>query len=168
METVYIETTIVSYLVANPSRDLILAAHQEATREWWNEQRPRYHCVASDEVIREASLGDPAMSRRRLEALAGMTVLRVTEEVRLLAKDLLAQQILAPAVIADALHTATASIHEADYLLTWNCRHLAMANPHLQKPLRSFMAAHGLTLPDICTPIELAEYGSHESESHSR
>jgi len=59
-------------------------------------------------------------------------------------------------VLADAIHAATASIHPADYLLTWNCRHLA--NPHLQKQLRSFMAAHGLNLPEICTPIELADH----------
>ena len=156
METVYIETSVVSLLVANPSRDLILAAHQEATREWWNEQRPHYRCVTSDEVVREASFGNPDMSRRRLEALAGMPVLVVTDEVRLLAQDLLAQKVLPPTVIADALHAATASIHRADYVLTWNCRHLA--NPHLQKQLRSFMAAHGLTLPEICTPVELAEH----------
>jgi predicted nucleic acid-binding protein len=156
MEIVYIETSVVSLLVANPSRDLILAAHQEATREWWNDQRPLYRCVTSEEVLREVSCGDMEMSRRRLEALAGMLVLVVTDEVRLLAKDLLAHKILPPSVIGDAIHAATASIHQADYLLTWNCRHLA--NPHLQKALRAFMAAHGLTLPEICTPIELAEH----------
>jgi hypothetical protein len=154
METVYIETSVVSLLVAKPSRDLILAAHQEATREWWNEQRPHYRCVTSDEVIREASCGDPEMSRRRLDSLAGMLVLAVTDEVRLLAKDLLEQRVLPPTVISDAIHASTASINQVDYLLTWNCRHLA--NPHLQKSLRGFMVAHGLTLPEICTPIELA------------
>lgn len=156
VEIVYIETSVVSLLVANPSRDLILAAHQEATREWWHDERPYFHCVTSDEVVREASLGDPDMSRRRLEALAGIPVLLVTDEVRLLAKDLLVQKVLPPVMIADAIHAATASIHQADYLLTWNCRHLA--NPHLQKQMRSFMAAHGLSLPEICTPIQLAEH----------
>ena len=71
METVYIETTVVSYLVANPSRDSILAAHQQLTRQWWQDERQRYHCVTSSEVWREASLGDAEMSRRRMEALAG-------------------------------------------------------------------------------------------------
>jgi len=156
MEIVYIETSVVSLLVANPSRDLIVAAHQEATREWWDQERPHYRCVTSDEVVREVSFGDVDMSRRRLEALAGMPVLLVTDEVRLLAKDLLGERILPPAVIADAIHAATASLHQADYLLTWNCRHLA--NPHLQKPMRFFMAARGLILPEICTPIELAEH----------
>ena len=119
MEIVYIETSVVSLLVANPSRDLILAGHQEATREWGDEERPYYRCVTSNEVVREASLGDPEMSRRRLEALTGMPILLVTDEARLLAKDLLAQKVLPPTVLADAIHAATASIHQANYLLTW-------------------------------------------------
>ena len=152
METVYIETTVVSYLVANPSRDLILAAHQEFTREWWHEELERYRCVTSEEVIREASLGDPTMSIRRLEALADIAVLQVDEAVQLLAQDLVGQQILPPTMFADALHVAVAALHRVDFLLTWNCRHLA--NPHLQKRLRDFMADRGLPLPEICTPID--------------
>jgi hypothetical protein len=154
METIYIETTIVSYLVANPSQDLILTAHQELTREWWREERGLYRCVTSEEVIREASLGDPTMSRRRLESLSEMPVLRVDDAVRLLAKELVQERLLPPTVISDALHAAVASLHKVDYLLTWNCRHLA--NPHLQKGLRTFMAARRLVLPEICTPIDLA------------
>ena len=154
METVYIETTIVSYLVARPSRDLVLAAHQETTREWWLQERLQYRCVTSEEVLREASMGEPEMSRRRLEELAGMALLRVDDAVRLLARDMLKEKLLPPAVVSDATHAAVASLHRVDYLLTWNCRHLA--NPHLQKKLRAFMAARGLVLPEICTPIELA------------
>ncbi len=75
MESIYIETTIVSYLVANPSRDPMLAAHQELTRRWWQDERQRYQCVISREVLREASMGDAEMSRRRVEALAGLPVL---------------------------------------------------------------------------------------------
>jgi predicted nucleic acid-binding protein len=154
MDTIYIETTTVSYLVANPSRDLILTAHQEITREWWRDERARYRCVTSEEVIREVSLGDPAMSRRRLEALSKTAVLQVDDAVRMLAKELVQERLLPPAVISDALHAAVASLHNVDYLLTWNCRHLA--NPHLQKGLRTFMAARRLVLPEICTPNDLA------------
>ncbi len=154
METIYIETTIVSYLVANPSRDLILAAHREITQEWWREERGHYRCVTSEEVIREVSLGDPAMSRRRVEALAEIAVLRVDDAVRLLAKELVQERLLPPVAVSDALHAAVASLHNVGYLLTWNSRHLA--NPHLQKGLRTFMAARGLVLPEICTPIDLA------------
>jgi hypothetical protein len=155
METVYIETTIVSYLVANPSRDSILAAHQQLTRQWWQNERQRYQCVTSREVLREASLGDPEMSRRRSEALAGLDILAVDDSARGLASAILAEQLLPPAAMSDAIHAVVASQHRVDILLTWNCRHLA--NPHLLGRLRSFMAGHALALPEICTPIELVE-----------
>ena len=81
-----------------------------------------------------------------------MAVLQVDDAARRLAKDRLSEKVLPPAVISDALHAATASLHQVDFLLTWNCRHLA--NPHLQKQLRAFITERGLTLPEICTPIE--------------
>ena len=94
METVFIETTIVSYLVANRSRDLVLAAHQETTEEWWREYRPRYRCVTSEEVLREASLGDATMSRRRAEALAAFPVLSIDARTRDLARELIRTAVL--------------------------------------------------------------------------
>ena len=153
METVYIETTIVSYLVANPSRDPLVAAHQTLTREWWQNERQHYQCVTSQEMLREALLGDPEMSRRRSESLAGLTVLEVGESTRNLARELLAENLLPPAAASDAIHAAVSSLQGVNILLTWNCRHLA--NPHLLGKLRSFMARHGLALPEVCTPIEL-------------
>lgn len=140
--------------MANPSRDLILAAHQKITQEWWREERTRYQCVTSEEVLREVSLGDSTMSRRRLDALADIAVLRVDDVVRLLAKELAREQLLPPAAVSDALHAAVATLHQVDFLLTWNCRHLA--NPHLQKKLQAFMTSRDLVLPEICTPIDLA------------
>lgn len=153
METVYIETTVVSYLVANPSRDSILAAHQQLTRQWWQDEKQRYHCVTSREVLREASLGDTEMSRRRTEALAGLTVLEVDDSARELAREILAEGILPAIALADSVHVVVASQNRVNILLTWNCRHLA--NPHLLARLRSFISARGLVLPEVCTPIEL-------------
>ena len=153
METIYIETTVVSYLVANPSRDSILAAHQQLTRQWWQDERQRYQCVTSREVLREASLGDAEMSRRRAEALAGLPVLAVEDSARGLARAILAEKLLPPAAASDAVHAVVAAQHRVNILLTWNCKHLA--NPHLLARLRTFMAGHGLVLPEICTPIEL-------------
>jgi hypothetical protein len=153
METIYIETTVVSYLVANPSRDSILAAHQKLTRQWWQDERQRYQCVTSREVLREASMGDTEMSRRRAEALDGLTVLKVEDSARKLARAIVAEKILPPAAVSDAVHAVVASQHQVNILLTWNCRHLA--NPHSLGKLREFMARHGLVLPEICTPIEL-------------
>jgi predicted nucleic acid-binding protein len=154
METIYIETTVVSYLVANPSRDSMLAAHQQLTRQWWQDERMRYTCVTSEEVLREAALGDAEMIGRRAEALAGMMVLLVDDTARGLAREILAEKILPPAAASDAIHAAVASLNQVNILLTWNCRHLA--NPHLLRRLRELMARRGLTLPEVCTPIELA------------
>ena len=152
METVYIETTIVSLLIARPSRDPIMAGHQEITRRWWQDRRALFHCVTSEEVLREASLGDAEMSRLRLEALSGIPVLAVDDSVLTLAEEVLREGILPPHVFSDALHAAVASAHRAQVLLTWNCRHLA--NPLLLRKMRQFMNRRGLTLPEVCTPIE--------------
>lgn len=154
MESVYIETTVVSYLVANPNQDPLLAAHQQLTRQWWQDERHLYHCVTSSEVWREASLGDPEMGRRRTAALAGLTMLAVEDSALALARAILAERILPPAAASDAIHAVVASQHRVDILLTWNCRHLA--NPHLLGRLRRFLAERGLALPEICTPLELA------------
>jgi predicted nucleic acid-binding protein len=153
VETVFIETTVVSYLVANRSRDLVLAAHQKTTREWWMESRVRYRCVTSVEVLREASLGDATMSRLRIEALASLPVLSIDQRSRDLARELMRTGLLPREALSDALHLAVATQHAVEYLLTWNCRHLA--NPHLLKRLRIFMAKQKLILPEICTPLEL-------------
>jgi hypothetical protein len=153
LETVYIETSIVSLLVANPSRDLVTAGHQAVTRQWWGQRRHEYRCVTSDEVLREASLGDKEMSRKRLEELVGLTVFQVGDTERALAQSMLDANVLPPNVMADAIHAAVSSIQRVDILLTWNCRHLA--NPHIMRGLRKFIAGRGLTLPEICTPIEL-------------
>ena len=153
METIYIETTVVSYLVANPSRDSILAAHQQVTRQWWQDERQQYLCVTSSEVLREAGLGDAEMSRRRAEALAELTVLKVDDSARELARAILAERLLPPVAASDAIHAVVAAQNRVNILLIWNCRHLA--NPHLLAKLRTFMAARGLVLPEICTPIEI-------------
>lgn len=153
METIYIETTVVSYLVANPSRDSILAAYQQLTRQWWQNERHRYKCVTSEEVLREAALGDAEMIVRRAEALAGMPVFIVDDAGRNLAREILVGKILPPTAASDALHLAMASLNQVNILLTWNCRHLA--NPHLLRRLREFMTQRKLTLPEICTPIEI-------------
>lgn len=154
METVYIETTIVSYLVAKPSADAVLAAHQQLTRLWWQDQRPAFQCVISGETLTEAARGDTHYAGLRHAALRGLPVLPITTETEALADAILQSGSLPLAARSDAIHVAAATLAGVDFLLTWNCRHLA--NPHLQKQLRALMMARGLTLPEICTPIELA------------
>jgi hypothetical protein len=98
-------------------------------------------------------MGDLTMSRRRLEILAGLTVLVVDDSARQLARKLLATGLLPSAAAGDALHVIVASQITINILLTWNCRHLA--NPHVTGRLRAFVQQHGLILPEICTPVEI-------------
>jgi hypothetical protein len=155
METVYIETTIVSYLVANPHRDPILAAHQQLTRQWWQDPRSAFHCLVSDETLAEAARGDTELAQLRLEALEGLPTLPITAEVETLAEAILQSGSLPATARSDAIHVVAATLAGVDFLLTWNCRHLA--NPHLQKQLRALLTARGLSLPEICTPMNLED-----------
>jgi predicted nucleic acid-binding protein len=153
METVYIETTVVSYLVANQSRHLITAGQQQATRDWWTRRRSSFYCMVSQETLAEAARGDTEQAARRLAALAGLPVLPIAAEAERLAADFLRTGALPPSARSDAIHLAVASFVQADYLLTWNCRHLA--NAQIIRRLEREAARSGWNLPTICTPLEL-------------
>ena len=150
---VYIETSVVSYLVAWPSPNVLAAAWQQVTREWWNTQRSRFELFASELVVAEASRGDPDAARRRNEAMEGIPDLEVTTEAVALAKELVEKGALPHDAMDDAMHVAVAAVHGVDYLLTWNCRHLD--NAEMKPLIRSVCAVAGYRCPEICTPQEL-------------
>ena len=150
----YLETTIVSYLAALPSRDLLVAAHQQVTREWWAE-RDAFDLYISQLVLDEAAAGDPAAANRRLGLVAGMVLLDLTPEATVLAKQILDGGALPPRARVDALHVAVATVHGMKYLLTWNCIHIA--NAANRDRIGSICLAAGFEPPIICTPLELAK-----------
>ena len=152
-QRVYLETTIVSYLTARPSRDLILAAHQEVTRQWWERRRLGFDLHVSQFVLNEAAGGDPVAAKKRLALLKGLRQLPVTDEVIELGRALIADGMLPPRAGIDALHVAVASVHEMDVLLTWNCRHLA--NAELLRELARYLGGKDYEIPVITTPEEL-------------
>ncbi len=152
-QRVYLETTIVSYLTARPSRDLIMAAHQEVTRQWWEKRRKGFDLQISQFVLNEAAGGDPVMVKERLALLKGLSQLPVTDEVIELGRALIADGMLPPRAGIDALHVAVASVHDTDVLLTWNCRHLA--NAELLRELGRYLRSKGYEIPVITTPDEL-------------
>ena len=119
----YLETTIPSYLVSKPSRDLRLAADQEQTLEWWEEQRVRFEIFISAVVLREVAKGNPEMSQKRVDALSHIPILSLTEESEELTIRLIDEVIPANAA-DDAAHIAIAAVHRMDFLLTWNCKHI--------------------------------------------
>ena len=151
----YLETTIPSYLVARPSRDIALAGQQEATRRWWENCRGGYELCTSQFVESEASQGDPAMAAARLEKLDGVLRLPVTAEAMAFADALLSAGLLPPGSRVDAAHIGVAAIHRLDYLLTWNCRHIR--NPDTLWQIERLCTRLGYECPKICTPDDLLE-----------
>lgn len=122
---VYLETTIVSYLTARPSRDVVMAAMSAQTQKWWDLERDRFELFVSDIVIREASSGDAGAARRRSEVLQRLAAVENDAESQALADVFLHNMALPTKAADDALHIAIAAINQMDYLLTWNCRHIA-------------------------------------------
>lgn len=150
---VYIETTVVSYLTARPSRDLIIAAHQQITLEWWENRRADFDLYTSQFVIQESSVGDATMAQKRLVALDAIPLLSVTQEALALARALVEKGPIPEKAETDALHIAVAAANGMDYLLTWNCKHIA--NAEMQIGIGKFCRAAGFEPPIICTPEEL-------------
>jgi hypothetical protein len=124
---VYIETTIVSYLTARPSRDLVVLAHQQVTQEWWDARRHAFDLFVSQLVVREASSGDSDAALRRTELLQTFPMLELNDAALHLARTLLKRNAVPQKAIEDALHISVATAHGMDYLLTWNCKHIANA-----------------------------------------
>src|SRR5947208_2078333 len=153
MESVYLETTFISYLVARPSRDVIVAGHQQTTQDWWANRRSAFQCPVSQVVIDEASVGDAAEVQKRLAIIGGLPILEVTAEAESLTQAIMAAGILPPHAFPDAAHVAVATVHAVDYLLTWNCKHLA--NAQIARRIAVVCEKLGHKVPVICTPDEL-------------
>ena len=152
-ESVYLETTVISYLTAWLSRDLIRAAHQQITQEWWQRRRNDFELFVSEFVINEASAGDTEASEERLVALEGIPLLDVNLEAENLAKNLITEKALPAKAVTDALHIAVASVHGVNYLLSWNCKHIA--NAEMRSVIEKVCQEGGYKCPEICTPEEL-------------
>ena len=150
MESVYIETTIPSYLAAHPSSQEVMAQHQRFTHQWWNSERSRFRLFTSFLVRFEASRGDPGAAARRMVYLENIPDLDVPLETEALSQNLIRLLRIPQKAEADATHLALTILHRMTYLLTWNCTHLA--NPVLQKELIEFCQYHQLHVPVICTP----------------
>ena len=157
--SVYIETTIPSYLTAWPSRDIIQAAQQQVTREWWA-RRDGFELFVSRSVVEECQDGDPRAAEERLAALQGITILTDTQEAIDLAGALLRGVPLPRRATTDALHIAVAAVQGIQYFLTWNCRHIA--NLTLLPRIESVCRGLGYSPPKIGTPQQLLDQGESD------
>lgn len=149
---VYVETSVLSYLTASPSRDLVQAAHQQITVEWWG-RRDRFDLFVSEAVLAEARKGDPAAAARRIGAAEGLQVLSATHDAQRLATALLEAAVMPEKAAIDAAHVAIATVHGLEFLLTWNCTHIA--NATMRPRIEAVCRQSGFQPPIICTPEEL-------------
>lgn len=157
MAIVYLETSIFGYLTARSRDAVIFQARQELTRDWWENRRTRYELVISQLVLDEAARGDDEAAAERLRLLAGIPLLRRADpRIDAIADELLAAHLLPEKARSDAMHVAIATVHAVEYLLTWNCKHIANANT-LPKVYR-LLTAMGYSPPLIATPEEFSEY----------
>ena len=150
---VYVETTVPSLLAARPSTDVIVAGDQEVTRQWWEHRRGAFRLYVSDFVIEEVSRGDPSAAAKRMDLLEGVPELEIDEETVRLVSRIMDSRVIPARAGADAGHIAVATRYGVDYLLTWNCRHIA--NAEIVRSLGSVVGDLGYQLPVICTPKEL-------------
>ncbi len=153
--TVYLETTVIGYLAGRISNILRIAANQETTREWWDRHRGQFDLFVSRFVVHECSQGDPAAAQERLALFEGIPLLHVPEEADSLAQSLLAGVPLPEKAATDALHISAAAVNGIQYLLTWNCKHIA--NPFFRPGIDRVCRDLGYEAPVICTPQELLE-----------
>jgi len=155
MESVYLETSVIGYLASRPSNDVVTAASQLVTRQWWDQHRREYDLFISPAVIAESNAGDPEAAQERFVFLDGLEILEISTEAERLAETLLQRVPLPIKADIDALHIATAAVNGITFLLTWNCKHIA--NPALRPIIEQVIRELGLRPPSICTPLELSE-----------
>jgi hypothetical protein len=152
--TVYVETTVISYLTARPTRDLLVAARQEVTRRWWRTAADRFDLFVSPFVIKEAQAGDSQASAKRLKAIEELPYLIANPSAVALARQLIVGSAIPASAAEDAMHIAMAAAHGMDYLVTWNFAHIA--NATLRYRIVDITATAGFNCPVVCTPEELA------------
>lgn len=158
---VYIETTIISYLTARPTHNVVIAGRQQSTRDWWGTAANRFELVASELVLNEAQGGDPEAARARLAAISSLTLLDATEEALELAQQLVNSGVVPTKAAEDAAHIAIAVVNGIEYLVTWNYRHIA--NATIRSQIETVCRNAGFEPVIICTPDELMEL-DHDDE----
>ncbi len=155
MDSLYIETSIISYLRQKPSSQVVTAARQLMTHQWWNNERTKYQLAVSQFVIDEASAGAPTLADKRLESLEGIPLLPLVDEIATISDEIMDRAILPQKARTDSLHIATVAHHRIQYLLTWNCRHIA--NARILPRIHAVLNDLGIPIPIICTPEEMLD-----------
>ena len=149
----YLDTNVIGYLSSRLSRDVVTLAHQQLTREWWDLHRQNFDLHVSELVLYEASRGDEGAARERLEFLRGLPILRIDPSARALADKIFRATTLPDKAAPDALHLALSAVNGMDFLVTWNCTHIA--NGVVLKIVNRVCWDNNYEPPIVCTPEEL-------------
>lgn len=152
--TVYIETTIPSFYYETRT-DAEFTAMRNWTREWWDHRKNVYNCYISIAVLDELENGSHPRKEEKILLLSGIEYLEINDEIEEIVEVYISNYLMPNDVVGDALHLAIASFHKMDYLLTWNCNHLANANK--KKHIRRINERLRISTPDIITPLEIME-----------
>jgi len=153
MKKVYIETSVISYLVAQSSKDIITLGHQKVTKQWWKNNKNFFNCFISNAVIQECEKGNKEYALKRLKICAEIDSLKLSEESIKLANALISSKVVPVKAATDALHIAVSAVNKMDFLLTWNCKHIA--NAYIQDRIEKVCNKLGYKKPSLCTPVEL-------------
>ncbi|MCA9189376.1 MAG: type II toxin-antitoxin system VapC family toxin [Pirellulaceae bacterium] len=151
----YLETTIIGYLAMRNSRDVRVAANQLSTREWWDDHRPDFDIFVSQFVLDECDQGDPTAADERRIYLKNIPVLDMNQAVEQLADAISMELQIPPKARIDAFHISMAAVHGVQFLLTWNCKHIA--NPEHRPRIERACRDRGIEPPLICTPFDMLE-----------
>jgi predicted nucleic acid-binding protein len=158
--SIYIESSIISYLTSRPSRDVVKAGRQTITSEWWLRHRNKFEVYISALVEEEISSGDPVAAAQRIQAVTDIPSVAITPEAESLAQALVASRAIPANSVRDALHIAVAATQGVDYLLTWNFKHIN--NAETKALIARVVEANGLECPVLCSPEELRGYDDEE------
>ena len=156
MPRAYIESSVPSFYVARPSRQLALLAKQQATRDWWNAGCSGLELVTSLETLDEITRGEAAKAKERVQLIAELPVMEVNDDIVNIAEDLVQSGIVPDKAASDAIHIAITSVHRVEFFVTWNFKHIA--NPFLRERIRNLITNSGFQMPTMCSPEELLEY----------
>lgn len=152
---IYVETTIPNfYYEARVEPEMV--ARKNWTREWWDNQRGHYQLVTSIAVIEELEQGDYPYKEQIIDMVKDIPLLDINMEIHDIVETYIKRKLMPADTWGDALHLALASFHGCDFLLTWNCKHLANANKFTH--IRRLNTLLGLYVPALITPVELLSW----------
>lgn len=155
MKSVYIESSVISYITSRSSKDIVTAARKSITIEWWEAYKDSFEVFISELVLEEIGAGDAFAASSRLAVVENIPVLITTDSAIFLAKALISENAIPSTSAEDAMHISIAAVQGIDFLLTWNFKHINNANT--KNKIAKVITQNNYTCPVLCSPEELID-----------